>query len=319
MLYLKTPSVSEAWTAVLTFAWVAVVILVATRFLEVLHAVPVFHIDSGIILWEKQHYWIPLANLFGIDGRWPGPFGYNSKTGFIAAAVLVIGLSRYSRTRWILVSIGVITLLLTASRGSYFAAVVGVLVLLAFARTGPASKLAVPIRLVISGVLVLLAGLYYLASPIATTGRYGDGGIWSNFITLWRTSPWLGVGQTGILADPRAGVSMEGHDLFVQHLTRFGLVGLSVQYSLIALGICICALAAYKGLAWPMALVTTYYIASLTEVLQDGWLNHSTYSLLLLLSMVSAGQHLVAQRSVPKLTAQSSGPVIASHRDRLRF
>lgn len=81
MLVLKTPSSAEAWASIQVFAWSAVVILVVTRALEITGLLPQFHIDPEIVEWEKSHYWLPFSGHLGLEGRWAGPFGYNSKTG----------------------------------------------------------------------------------------------------------------------------------------------------------------------------------------------------------------------------------------------
>lgn len=288
MLFFKAPQYEECWTVILIFAWSAAFILITTRVLEATNAIPMFRIDPVIIEWEKERYWLPVSDLLGINGRWPGPFGYNSKTGFIGALLVLISIARWSKSSWVLLPIGLLVVLATASRGSFLALAAGLMVLVVFATRGPIARIPIAVRAATFAVSVVLTGFIFLQNPVGTTGRSGPDGIWSNFLNLWSTSPWLGVGQVGILADPDAGISMEAHSLFIQHLTRFGFVGLVTQYLVIAIAIALMALAAYRGLSWPLALATTYYIASLTEVFQDGWLQHTTYSFVLVLCALAA-------------------------------
>lgn len=308
MLFFKAPKCDECWVVILIFAWSAAFILVTTRVLEATNAIPMFRIDPGIIEWEKNQYWLPVSDLLGINGRWPGPFGYNSKTGFIGALLVLISIARWSKSSWVLLPIGLLVVLATASRGSFLALLAGCIVMVIFATRGPITRIPLALRAATFAVLVVLVGFTFLQNPVGTTGRSGPDGIWSNFLNLWSTSPWLGVGQVGILADPDAGISMEAHNLFIQHLTRFGFVGITTQYLVIAIAIALMALAAYHGLSWPLALATTFYFASLTEVFQDGWLQHSVYSMLLTLATLAAGSHQICRMSgTPECNIRSSG------------
>jgi hypothetical protein len=288
MLWWKPPSASQCLTVIYALAWTATVILISTRIMEMLSLVRVFHIDPEIVAGEKQRYWLPLSNLFGIDGRWPGPFGYNSKTGFVGTLLVIIGFVQIRWQSWIFISVGLVTVLLTSGRGAALALFCGLGVLIVFSLRGPLSKIPIGLRasVVAAGVACFLV-LQFLG-PLRTTGRLGEDGIWGHFVSLWRTSPWIGVGQTGILADPKAGISMEAHNLFLQELTRYGLAGLFLQYLPVVLGVTMAAVAAYKGVAWPLALLGAYFAASLTEVFQDGWLLFSTYTLLVTLCVIAA-------------------------------
>lgn len=307
MLAFKAPSAGEAWTTVEVFAWCAVVMLVVTRILEMAGLIPVFHIEQWIIEWEKKRYWLPLSDLFGVDGRWPGPFGYNSKTGFVATLLVLIGLARLTWRSWIFVTIGGVVILLTGGRGAALSLAAGLLVLVVFAVRGPISRIPTAIRAAIGSAVVLGFGLVLLLSPASTTGRFGPKGIWLHFYNLWLTSPWVGVGQVGILGDPKAGISMEAHSLYLQELTRFGIIGFTAQFLFLALGLGLAAVAAYRGLAWPLAILFAYYVASMTEVFQDGWLDHSFYSLLILLSVLASGWWLKRDSPGAGATAPGTG------------
>jgi len=315
MLLWKTPNSNEAWQAIQIFAWCAVVILVLTRALEMAGMLPLFRIEQWIIEWEKARYWLPLSGYLGLEGRWPGPFGYNSKTGFISTLLILIGLARWRRSSIVFVIVGVLGVLLTGGRGAALALAAGLFVLVVFAATGPVSRIPMALRSVLGALVLVAFGLMFFLSPLGTTGRFGSGGIWDAFVSLWRTSPWIGVGQTGILADPKAGISMEAHSLYLQELTRSGVVGFAVQFAVIAVGIAVIALAAYRGLAWPLALVTAYYVASLTEVFQDGWLQHTTYSMLLMICVIAADSFLhvhdsATQQGVSEPVDQDESPRI---------
>jgi hypothetical protein len=271
MLFFKTPSAKECWLLVLLFAWVAAAILVLTKILEFLSVIPIYPLPAGIIEFEKANYWIPISEFFGVEGRWPGPFGYNNKTGFIGALLVLIGVVKFTPMKTILIVVGALTLLLTVSRGSGLALVAGLAIIATFTRSGLLGNIPVVIRATLAATAALFAGLILFFSPLSTTGRLGEGGIWEYFLDLWRQDLWIGVGQSGTYAmNPSAGFYMEAHNVFVQELTKFGIVGLVTQYLAIGLGVLFALLAAFRGLTWPLAIIVSYYVASLTEVFQDG-------------------------------------------------
>ena len=308
MILIKPPSPTDALAVVMWFAWVAGGILIVTRLLEMLGVVPVFALDPEIIEWERGQYWMPLNDLLGFEGRWPGPFGFNSKTGFVGALLVIIALARWRPRNAILLLIGVVTLLVTASRGSLLAAACGLGVLATFTRWGWLGRIPVWVRLAAASAGALIVALWVLRSPTGLTGR--NSWIWPAFIDLWQTSPWIGVGQVGILADPEASVPMEAHNLYLQELTRFGIVGLIVQYLPLILGLGLAVVAAWRGRVWPLAILVSFGVASLTEVFMDGWLMPSTYVLLLILA-VAATRERRAQEPVPLAPARPRAPVDA--------
>jgi hypothetical protein len=285
MILIKPPSPVDALAVVVWFAWLACGILVVTRVLEVVGLIPVFALDPEIIEWERDQYWMPLNDLLGFEGRWPGPFGFNSKTGFIGALLVIISLARWRPRNAILLLIGVVTLLVTASRGSFLAAACGIAVLATFTRWGWLGRIPLLVRVLAAGAAALGVALWVLWSPTGLTGR--NSWIWPAFFDLWQTSPWIGVGQVGILADPEASVPMEAHNLYLQELTRFGIVGLVVQYLPLLLGLGLALVAAWRGRAWPLAVLVSFGVASITEVFMDGWLMVSAYVLLLVLAVAA--------------------------------
>ena len=289
MVALKAPDAGEAWKVVLVFAWSAVTMLVVTRLLEMTGAVPMFRIERWIIEWEKEQYWLPLSDLLGVDGRWPGPFGYNSKTGFVATLLVLIGLARLRWHSWVFVPVGVVVILLTGGRGAALSLAAGLFVLLIFATRGPVARIPMALRAAAGAAAVVAFGIFLLLSPLATTGRFGSSGIWAAFYDLWQTSPWLGVGQVGILADPAASVSMEAHSLYLQVLTRFGVIGFAVQFATLLVALALAMWAAYRGLPWPLAILVAYFVASVTEVFQDGLVQVSFYTFLIILGAMASG------------------------------
>jgi hypothetical protein len=301
MLIVKTPNSAEAWRALFILAWIAVFILVFTRFMEIIGAIPMFNIpDLWATEWEKTQYWLPFSGYFGLNGRWPGPFGFNSMTGFVSAFLVVFGVARWTKSSWVFVVVGVLGVMLTGGRAPYLSLFAGLLVLALLANRGPVARIPMAARATAGAIAVLLAGLAMFFSPLSTTGRIGENGIWNSFLDLWRTSPWLGVGQVGIWDAPgRAGEAMDAHSVYIQELAEYGIAGFTVQYLVLGLGITIAVIAAFRGFPGPFAVIVVYLVSSMTAVMNDGWASHSMYTVMVILSVIAAGAWLSERKPQP--------------------
>jgi hypothetical protein len=290
LLALKTPTPSDAWKLVRLLAWTTATIMVLTRLLEIFGFLPQWYIpDPGLAQWEREHYWLPFADHLGVASRWPGPFGYNSKTGFVAVFIVIIALAQWRKSNLILLVIGLLGMVITGGRGIYLSALAGVLVLVIFSRKGWLSKLPTVSRFAILAIPVVALGVAFFRSPTGTTGRIGDSGIWNSFLELWQTDIWLGVGQTGIWASTgQARISMDAHSIFVQELAKFGLIGFITQFAMLALAAIICVRAAVIGRPAGLAIVTIYVVAGTTDLLNDGWQSQSMYTLMILLAAMTS-------------------------------
>ena len=298
LLLFKAPSSDEAWAALILLGWLAVVILILTKVLESMGAIPVFHVDQGILDWEKGRYWLPLDGHFGFNGRWPGPFGFNSKTGFVSVFLILLGFAKWTRSSWVFIPVGVLGILATGGRGSLLSLLTGVAVLCVFAVSGPIARIPLWLRMSAGAAAVLLLGYVFLASPTSTTGRTGPGGIWTAFVAQWQSAPVFGVGQSGLsTAGGQVAISMEAHSLYIQELAKFGIVGFAVQYLAIGIGLVVLAIAAYRGLSGPLAIVAAFFMASVTEIFHDGWQEHSSYGFMVILSVLTAGAWLLERSS----------------------
>ena len=290
LLAFKTPSSEEAWSLIRLLAWTTATIMVLTRVLELMGMLPQWYIpDPGLAQWEREHYWLPFANHWGIASRWPGPFGYNSKTGFVAVFLVIVALAKWRRSNVALLLIGILGMVITGGRGVYLSALAGLLVLIVFSRMGWMKRLPTWSRFLILAVPVVALATRFVLSPTATTGRIGDSGIWNSFLDLWRSNIWLGVGQTGIWASTgQAHISMDAHSIFVQELAKFGLVGFVTQFAMLALVGIICVRAAIIGRPIGLAIFTIYLVAGTTDLLHDGWQSQSMYTLMLLLAAITS-------------------------------
>jgi O-antigen ligase len=142
-------------------------------------------------------------------------------------------------------------------------------------------------RLVVLSISVLLlAGVLWKIGP-GLTGRQS---IWPAFLDTWRTSIWHGVGGPGIeAAGGIVAQTDEAHNMFIDELTRYGLIGMAALLASLGVGVAATVKSAIQGFAGPLALLVAYFIAAMTDVRND-WIQPSPTGLLVILAVVSAAQ-----------------------------
>lgn len=289
LLWLKPPTREEAWRAVLTFAWGVSVVLVATRVLEMAGVIAIKSQPQALIEWDSERYFLPLNDLLGIDGRWPGPFGHNGDTAMMGALLVVLALARWSRSSWFFLFVGGATLLLTNGRASLGAAVAGLVLMAMFTRSKPWALVPSWLRVALGGCVLGASAIIMFSRPTGLTGRDE---IWPAFLELWRESPWVGAGGEGI-ASGGAIVQKFGHahSLYIDELARWGLAGFVTQFAAIGLGLAIAARAAGSGCPGPLAVILTYLITGITEP-RNNWISPSAPALLFILMVTLATTYL---------------------------
>jgi hypothetical protein len=317
MIWWKPPTWSSAWNVLRVLAVSAVLVMAITFALEKFDLIPQFLAEgSTASAFESENYWLPLMDIMQLDGRWHGPFGYASKTAFISAFVLLVGLVDKGWGRWFLVVAGTLGLLLTGSRGAYLALAAGIGVLLLFARFGPVGRISIWLRLSLGAVgFVLVSFLLYTQGALGLTGREP---LWSGFLNIWRESIWLGVGQSGIASSPRIvewmdPSWMDAHSIYVQELTKSGVVGFASVFTVIAIGFIVALIAAIRGFSLPLAIITVYLVAGMTDLLNNGWVHFSIPNLLILMSVLGAASYLSREANSRPHPEGSLTPSSSSH------
>lgn len=287
-LWLKTPTALD-FTAALRFLGVLVAsLLVITRALEMLGLIPMLDVGQGLVDFEVAHYWLPLSGTIGPEGRWPGPGGHNAMTGNSGAMLVVLaaGLQRY--WRWGLGLVGVLTLLLTSSRNSYLAVIVGVALIVVtgdnwltrrVSRKALIGSLAAGVAVVTAYVLILNPNL---------TGRTT---YWTLFFDLWMQNPLTGVGGTGISQGDPTISGTNGHNLVVDSLVRYGLIGAFLVVAIIVIALIIVLRAGRVRIALPLGIVGAFMTIGLVES-DINWLGFSELWLWLILAVGLAAQSL---------------------------
>lgn len=292
MLFLKPPTWAAARQVLQVLAWSILVITALTFFLERIGIVPQFFAGGeGVIVFEQERYWLPLQDLLGLDGRWPGPFGANQKTAFMAVIAIIIGLTNTGWQRWVLSLSGFVVLLLTASRGGFFALAVGLFILAAFSRNRIMERIPTMYRVGIS--LLVLIGFAFLIVNQGGLGLTGRSELWAGFLGLWETSPLIGVGQVGIASAPVIVTWMDpswmdAHSIYVQQITRYGVVGSLLAFGTLLVGFAAALLAAIRRWVLPLAVISAYLAAGFTDLLHDGWQLLSTHVVMIVIASLGA-------------------------------
>jgi len=185
--------------------------------------------------------------------------------------------------------VGVLTLLLTDGRGPESAIVVALAVLLIFARRGRLGSVPMWARVAAAMAMIVAVGGATLGTAAGVTGRET---IWSEFIVLWRESPWLGIGTTGINQhlDFTGGFN-HAHNMILDELVRFGAVTVVLLIAVLLVGAFVSIHAAVAGYPGPLALLCAYGVLTVTEVRND-WMQPSILVLLVITSVVIASAWL---------------------------
>lgn len=309
MLALKLPTKAEMVTGIVFFAWLATGILVVTRALEMLSVIPVAPVGDNLLGYEEENYWLPLSGWLGPEGRWPGPFFHNSQTGNMGAYLLVAGVALRRRSSIAFIGIGALTLLLTSSRGSMVASAIGVAIALFLGdyswnrrfRRG----VLVTGTLVVGTVAVALA---VIASPNLT----GRDQYWMAFVELWRTSPWIGVGISGRMANAPDFINgTNGHNLFVDALAHYGVLPAAGVVAALVIATTLAVRASLRAVVLPLALTATYVFIGLAQS-DYNWMVTSNPWLVLLLATILAS-NVVAPPARPTVDgAKAPDPSLSS-------
>lgn len=290
MIAAKPPTASEAWIAITAYGWVVSLVLISTRVFEMLGLLAVKAQSAYVINFDEERYFLPVNELLGIDGRWPGPFGHNGDTAMMGALLIVIAFAHWTKGSWLFLFTGGFTLLITYGRASIGAALVGIIVILMFTNNPLVALISRSLRFFI-GIAVLGIGALVMFSGAA--GVTGRNGFWPAFLELWRTEPWFGVGGSGIAVS--GGITQEyghAHSLYIDLLARYGVILFVLQFAALAVGLGIAIYAARLGQPGALAILAAFFVTGITEPRND-WMHPSVTGMLVILSVAAAA-------SIPK-------------------
>ena len=262
MIWLKKPSLPAMFIAGDSFALALVLVAIASQLLDF----------AGIkeLHYEGWNRWPLLTDITGPIGRWEGPFGNVNYAGPIGAFLVVWGLLRSGWRRALFVLAGAVIILVSDSRTSMLSCAVGVAVLIAVAprlgafRTPLLLRVAAPVAVALAffGYVLVIDPTLNLRTPV-----------WEVFLSQWRTSPVSGVGASGIQSAIDAGTlqswANHGHNLLIDPLMRYGLLGVVALIAVIIVSGVIATKAARLGVAASAVLLATCLADGISEDLVD--------------------------------------------------
>lgn len=220
------------------------------------------------------------------DYRWESFFGDANQAGTALVALILIGLYRkgkYGVTTALLASV---LLLLTQSRTALIALTLGIATMYAFGRA-KSSEMRVR-RFIILAVAIILAILIIAFIDPSMNGRSQ---IWQDYLSLWQTSPFLGLGSNDIelMVPLITGLAQDAHNVFLDAFVRYGFM--AGVPAIIFAGSCLWITFRRPTTAhgFPVALLIALLIC-FTTYTTFGWIYLTLFLWPLLLAMLITGE-----------------------------
>ena len=287
LVWAKPPSTRSAGRALDVLAWSLVLAAILTVAAEASGLVDSWYAQldlSDLLAFERSSYWLPLADVVGIDGRWAGPFIHPNRAGPVGGLLLVLALRRRGWDSWVFAITGLVMLALTASRTSQLAALAGVVLVLCLPWVLRAPRVAAPSRGIMAvalvGVVALLLapvwlapavlgpgasdGNAYVSSAMTLTGRTT---LWPVYVELWQASPWTGLGASGIFEAIYSGIlpgwGSHAHNTYLDALTRNGVVAFVLVLAVVVVAALATLGDARRGRPIGLAIVGLLVVAGL--------------------------------------------------------
>ena len=297
MISLKSPNSDDARSTMLVLGWSGSILLLWTRLSEIIGLIPMHEVSPGLLAFEIQEYWLPLAGWLGPEGRWPGPLGGTAYTGMLGALLLVLAVSMKAKSSWAFAAIGIITLLLTSSRGSFAAAAAGIGIAIVFGNSQFLRRVPFGWRLTTAATGGFATLILLLQASPNLTGRTT---FWPDFIDLWLSSPLTGVGASGYAAGTEwTQTAGTAHSLYIDELARNGVIGFTALLAALLTALVLGLMAAKQGAGGPLALVTTLAVLGIANT-PFSWISPSIIGLFLPLSVAWAACSLNKQFPEPE-------------------
>jgi len=264
MVLLKTPTARDVFIAALVFSYALIIVASVALLLDAMQ------LTSSAFLASRNGYSrIPfLSDVMGIDTRWEGPFGNVNYAAPVGGFLVVFGASIGRPHRIPLLIGGVVIMVLSQGRSALFATVAGLLVVFLGSHYVNNLRNAQAFRIVLlTGTFVIGASYIWLFDR--TFAFRTD--VWLDYAALWRESPWFGVGTSGINEYVSQGSGLtdirhsHGHSVFVDTMTRFGLIMLTLTVVTLIFILIVTIRASRYGAKQGLALFVFTVVAGLVE------------------------------------------------------
>lgn len=274
LILLKRPSQRDAWVAGDAFGWAVVAAAAVVLLLETIGVLPAWYAGQGqvgqdLLPFDIDNYWLPLREPLGLEGRWGGYAGFPNIQGQAGALLMVYGFTRSGVQRSAFVLSGAAILLLTDSRTSYAAGAVG-LVLLALLPGWRREERTWPVARVVALALGLAMAIRVALKVVADPNLTGRIAVWPEFLSLTSQNPVLGAGSPAIDeavdAGNLPGWADQGHNILIDTLVRFGVVGLLLAVAFLGLAVAIGVRGARRGQGVALALATALIVSCMGDL-----------------------------------------------------
>ena len=217
---------------------------------------------------EVAEYWLFLNPYLDIEGRWYGLLDHPNDTALWAAACTIIAVATRA---WKSAVILGIALLLTGSRSSFLALLIGLFVIAVYQervlRLGKAQRRL----LIIFGMGLLGLGSAWVV--ILNPGLTGRTSAWSTYWALGLEAPFFGVGDSGVKETITSGLlpgwAGHAHNLWLDVLVKFGVITLIVFVTAAILGAIVSLRGAKSSAGLSAALVIFLATVGLSERVVD--------------------------------------------------
>lgn len=297
LVWAKPPNVQDAHRSADVLGWTLVGVVLVAVLAESLDLVGSWYaqLDAWALRdYERSSYWLPLADMFGLDGRWAGPFIHPNRAGPVGALLLVLGLARTGARRVAFVATGVAVLLLAGSRTSFVAAAAGLATLAAVRWLGRQGRVPAWGKVVVLAVAVLGFLAVWLVPNAGMSGRTT---VWPVYVELWRESPWTGVGASGLGVALQEGTvppwATHAHNLWLDALTRYGVVMLALVLAAFVLALVVTVRAARGGRGLGLAMGAVLIVAGLGHT-TIGWIYPEVGLVALVLAVLMSAREPVS-------------------------
>jgi O-antigen ligase len=298
LILVKPPSLADGKVAADVLSWGLVATVLIAEAQAALYGRP-------------PHVMIPvrwgfISDVFGITERWYGPFLYPSFAGMAGCFLAVYGLTRRRLPGIVFMLVGGVVVVVSGQNTAVLAAVVGALTIFVFSEFPRRLGVGLGRRLAIVGVILAVLGGYALWQNPTLSLRTP---LYPIFLDFWRSSPLTGIGYSGIAAGVAAGRVPQSltssHNISIDLLARFGLVGFVLGTGILVSAIWATVGPARRGVSAGLVLVVTFLTIGLAENPTD-WLNWSIPTIYLLLGV------LLAADRPPRHPGQEAGSPASS-------
>jgi len=282
LIYIKPPTREGFLAAGLVLGYSLTAIVVVSLFLG-----GHFGIPNGFEVSDNGESRFPLVSqLLGIETRWGGPFGSVNYATPVGGLLVMLSVFYRRWNRWIFVVVGLVVLFLGQARTTYFALAIALLVLVLWSNRFGAWRLAHVARWVVSGLSVVAFTGYIAVIDPSFNGRTP---IWADYWIEVQESFLTGIGSSGVAEyviqastiDPSGIYHLHAHSVYLDGLTRYGLLWLLVTLCIFAVAfrqtwVTRTGVAGSRGIA----MVTFLFLTGSTETIYS-WAYVTIYVLAL--------------------------------------